>query len=264
MFHTGYCGSTLLCRCLQALGGCLVLKEPEPLLALAFAREHLVHLDATEPEALLDVAVALCSRTHAREEMAIVKPSAQCNTLMPALLDRSDDPSGLFLYSTLESYLCQVLKRADRRALARNRARLLVPEAQRLGPIGTVAAGSLSDARSAAFVWLVRIASYARWHARGELDGVRSLDGDAFIAEPRRTLAAVARRFGLDTTETAIERALEVELRRHAKQVEVPFGARQRAEEMAEVRVRHRDEIRDAVGWIAPFGLPALPLPGAL
>jgi hypothetical protein len=41
IFHMGHCGSTLVSRLLGELPGCFAIREPMPLLALAYARREL-------------------------------------------------------------------------------------------------------------------------------------------------------------------------------------------------------------------------------
>lgn len=191
IFHTAYCCSTLLARCLEAMG-CFVLKEPPPLLELAFAHDHLVALDPEEPRAWLALVVDLMARTYAPQPV-VVKCGALANVLAESLLDACRDARAVFLYGGLAHHLSQVLKDPERRKLARHRRALLVPRARSLG---IEAGGDLSDAQAAAFVWLTRMRDHER-AAKRLGDRILAVEGTRIADDPGGTMAAIASHFGI-------------------------------------------------------------------
>jgi len=260
VFHTAYCCSTLLTRCLEMLDACLVLREPEPLLTLAFAKEHLVILGAVERQACLELLTALLARTFHPDQVSVVKPSAQCNTLLADLLTISPSSRAVFLYSDLETHLYQVLKSAERRALARNRAELVMPEARRLAMFTPPLVGQMTDAEAAAFVWTVRVCNYQKLAAGGLSPQLRSLNCAAFLTDPQGSLRQLNRDFALGHSDDEIGTIVNSQvMQSHSKQVPENFNAQARAACLTELRRNHSVEAREGLLWAerhCPVQLP--------
>lgn len=83
IFHTGFCGSTLLSRILQDPPRIMSLREPQALLDLA----HAAHHDANGAVAhALAVVLDLLARPWRPGGRCLIKPSNHCNNLMLDIL----------------------------------------------------------------------------------------------------------------------------------------------------------------------------------
>src|SRR3569623_1173442 len=152
VFHTAFCGSTLLSRTLDALGA-FVLKEPQVLGALCGIRRSIVPssqrwLDRlTAPlkrgisrvsgsgtmrslkwnRAVQAAVLELLARPFHGHEPVVVKMNDDCNELMSELTPRT----GIFLHGTLTEFLTAVLKFPDRREWMRRRFGCYEPASRR-------------------------------------------------------------------------------------------------------------------------------------
>lgn len=223
-------------------------------------------LPAGEP-AIMDLALALTSRSYGASEHAVIKLTDSCTSLLPTLLGRYRDSKMLLLYSDLESFLVAMLRSPERREYARNmltRARMDL-SAVGMGRIWTDE--PLNDGRAVGMIWLSLMYPFLRL-LLSATQKVRSLRSDAFFSAPLQTLISLDRFFGLDIGESRLQAHLDTGvLLQHAKDAANPFDVEQRKASQEAAAVRFGNEIADAVQWVttitADAPIPA-PLPGAL
>jgi len=270
--HTALCGSTLLCRCLDLPGLCLPYKEPgllhnlSGIWQLGLQQKLQASLPAAPP-AIMDLALALTSRSYGASEQAVIKLTDSCTSLLPTLLGHYRDTRMLLLYSDLESFLVAMLRSPERRAYARNmltRARMDL-SAVGMGRLWTDE--PLGDGRAVSLIWLSLMYPFLRLLLSAPRQ-VRSLRADAFFSSPLQTLVSLDRFFGLDIGEERLRDHLATGvLLRHAKAADDPFDVGQRKASQEAAASQFGDEIADAVQWVttitADAPVPA-PLPGAL
>jgi hypothetical protein len=189
IFHVAHCGSTLLARALDELGGGLVLREPLALRQLALQAD----------QALLPAVIALLSRRYPGEGDSLVKANVPVNFMLPAIAAVQPQAPAVLLWSRLGDYLAAVLRSDNHRSWVRNVTALLAPQ---LGPLD----GS-SDAERAAALW---IAQHRRFAELLDLMGnARPLEAERFFADPAAALAGSARLLGISASAAQIERLIE-------------------------------------------------------
>lgn len=248
IFHSAFCGSTLLTRALSRPYMAMGLSEPVLLNDLVGFRRR-----GAEPRALArlaDLSTRLLARPFGPDEAIIVKPSNVVNPLAELLLALRPVANAVFLYAPLETFLVSVV----RKGLA---CRLWVRELL-AGYLreGFVALGFKpedhflhSDLQVAAVGWLAQHAHFQRLANRFGPDRIRSLDADLLNAKPAEALAAAAAHFGLSLSEAEIVEIVSgPTFTRHSKFGQ-SFTPENRAEEYASARVAHRDEIDRVVDW---------------
>ena len=282
--HTALCGSTLLCRCLDLPGLCLPYREPALLHNLSgiwqLGLQHKLQarLPAAQPS-IMDLAVALNSRSYSPAERPVIKLTDSCTSLLPTLLAHYRDSRMLLLYSDLESFLVAMLRSPERREYARNmltRARLdlsavgmaqIWPDERTGEPPGELPGQLLSDGRAVALIWLSLMYPFLRL-LLSVPQNVRSLRSDVFFAAPLQTLDSLDRFFALDIGEDRLQAHLDTGvLSQHAKDAANPFDIEQRKARDAHAASRFGEEIADAVQWVETITVDApipAPLPGAL
>ena len=108
IFHTAFCGSTLLVRVLDAARVASGLVEPAILLNLHF-RLSLSHDEAEQ--ARLRVSLKLLGRPLKAAEAVVAKPSCMANPIAPLMLQNSPSSRAVLLSSDLRTFLLAVAKR---------------------------------------------------------------------------------------------------------------------------------------------------------
>lgn len=186
IFHVAHCGSTLLARALDELGGGLVLREPSALRQLALQHDR----------PLLPAVLAMLSRRYPGDGPSLVKANVPVNFMLDAIAASDPVAPTILLWSRLDHYLTAVLRSDSHRGWVRGVTDLL---AAHLGPLG-----GLCDAERAAALW---IAQHRRFAALLDLMGhARPLEAERFFAEPAASLARAADLFGLGDCDARIAR----------------------------------------------------------
>ncbi|MFQ5571889.1 MAG: hypothetical protein ACE5G0_19595 [Rhodothermales bacterium] len=251
IFHTAFCGSTLLSRCLDRPGVCLAYKEPFMIHQLSTAIRRARDVEkAKQKTPLMDVALALLGRTFSPSEIPVIKPTDSCINVARELLTEHPASAGLLLYGALESFLVSMLKRPKRRRYMRDVSWRARKDLDTWGKLPGIHPGTLPDAQAAGFVWLGLMIPYLDLLADERLQ-VRSLEASVFYEHPGRTLEAVSDLFGLALTKEDIQRALEGVFHRNSKLPHKAFDKAAYTEEQERLVNKLADEIQDGVAWVA-------------
>ena len=250
IFHTAFCGSTLLSRCLDRPGVCLAYREPRLIHQLSAVKRQNPTPEVPRPTPLLDVALALFARTYSASEVPLIKPTDSCINLAREVLTSHPASAGLLLYAPLEAFLLSMLKNRDRRRYLRRMIRRARHDLDAYGRLPGLDAEPLPDARVAAFVWIGLMVPYLDLLADEDLR-VRSLEASVFYQHPEATLEAAARFFGLGLTPEDITAARHGIFTRHAKAPDRAFD--KQAYDAAHQHLAYllADEIRDGLAWAA-------------
>lgn len=248
IFHSAFCGSTLLTRALDRRGIAMGLSEPVILNDIVGFRRR-----GAEPHAVAraaDAATRLLARPFSAGEAVIVKPSNVVNPLAELLLALRPQARAIFLYAPLETFLISVARKG---LPCRLWVRELLEGYLREGYIALGFAPEnyfrQSDLQVAAVGWLAQHAYFQRLTAKIGPERLRSLDADRMTAEPGRAIGAAARHFGLAIDEAAIaEIAAGPAFTRHSKSGEA-FTPDQRERDYAAARAAYGDEIDMVLAW---------------
>ena len=196
LFHSGFCCSTLICRCLDKPRNALALKEPQILIDVSSAQRQ-SGVDDAFGKSFDQIASAL-SAPFLENERTIIKPSNGANNLLDPVLTRIPDAPVLTLYSDLRSFLISILKRGQTGAQF---VRMLADHPW--GDMPTFArlfadnAAKLTDLKVAAMVWHLQISAFAA-AATVYPTRVRTLDSAVFQRDPAAALNAIDQFFELD------------------------------------------------------------------
>ena len=262
VFHTAFCGSTLLARALEALGAGAALKEPGLLTNLVY---HLPRWNDGGSRQRIDLAVALLARPVESAPATIVKPSCFASSLAPALLGARPESRAIFLSSSLEDFLAAVAKRSIR---GRAWARRAFADATRHMPFDFNFAPSelleLTDLQIAGLTWLMRTHFLRRTAASLGQHRILELQFDELAEAPQSTLLRAANFLGTPCSEERVRDALASPVFGvHAKQDGQAFTMTDRERELSEIRAAHREELETVAGWVravaAGFGLECPP-----
>jgi hypothetical protein len=266
IFHSAFCGSTLLARALDHSGRSLALKEPNILLDLANARR--VHPAYRSDEAFrrhAEIVFRLVERRRAPEERIVVKPTNLALPLAPVVMARGSPV--LFLYGTLREFLLSILKKGEEgRAFGRKMFNIFALDRTPLGAIEPRQAMSFTDLQAAALVWRHQIEEFTALIAAAPR--AASLDYASFVGSPAAYLCAASDFLGLDLPHAALHEAANGPVfKADAKFAGKPFTAQTRHAANVDLESRHSAELTMITGWAEKSRLArdiALPLPKAL
>ncbi|WEK41848.1 MAG: hypothetical protein P0Y64_10550 [Candidatus Sphingomonas colombiensis] len=232
IFHIAHCGSTLLARALDFLGGNLVLREPLALRQLALAP------DPTR----LALTTAMLGKRYRPESATLIKANVPVNFLLPALAQHSVAPMrAIMLFATLEDYLLAILRSDNHRDWVK---RITSQLDAHLGNLG-----ELSVAERAAALWHGQMKAFES--ALAASPNARTLDAESFFNDPLPTLTAGARHLEIDaTTETLREVVSGPLFSSYSKQPSVPFDNEARLARRDALVATLAPEIAAARAWV--------------
>lgn len=249
LFHSAFCGSTLLTRALAEPGTAMGLSEPVILNDVVGMR-----LRGAPPAAVAraaDLALRLLARPFAAGEGVVVKPSNLLNPFAELLLALAPDARALFLYAPLETFLVSVVRKG---LPCRLWVRELMAGYLREGIIEPLGMGPedvfrQSDLQVAAAGWLAQHRLFAKLAHKLGSARLCTLTSEQLTGDPARVIAAAAAHYGLVLEPAAIARiASGPAFSRHSKSG-AAFTPDQRAREYAEAKGAHAEEIDMVCAW---------------
>ncbi|MFL6843256.1 MAG: hypothetical protein ACJ8ER_00050 [Allosphingosinicella sp.] len=245
IFHVAHCGSTLLARALDRPDANLVLREPLALRQLAF--------DADRER--LALVTAMVSKRYDEALPTIVKANVPVNFLLGDLVAVDPEARAIFLHLGLRDYLLAILRNERHRDWLRN------VTAQLAAHLGDLSA--LSDAERAAALWLAQMRAFAS--AAERMPKARSLDAEAFFAEPARVLKLAADHLQVRMSAAEAEGLAGGPLfATYSKNPELPFDNEARLARRAELEAPLEPELDQARRWIDERSNEAEPTDAAL
>lgn len=209
IFHTAFCGSTLLARCLGALQACMSLREPYTLAQLAWAKRNPAQNSLGEHgfDELLSFVISLLNRTHEASQSTVIKQNSCCSNLIRECLAYDRGSKALFLYVDLKGFLASSLKTQDRRDWVNETFHDFLSDLEPLARAAGAATQGLSIAEKAAAIWLTQMSYLARSYEPAESLRIAALDCEDLMNEPADTLARVCEFLGLPASRDELLRA---------------------------------------------------------
>ena len=266
LFHSAFCGSTMLVRALDRPGMAMGLSEPLTLNDVVGFRWRGAAPAAVARTA--DGALRLLARPYGADEAVVVKPSNLVNPLADLLMALQPHAKAVFLHVPLETFLISVVRKGLH-------CRLWVRELlagylrQGYADLGYSAQDYFgqSDLQVAAAGWLAQHRHFAQLAQKHGAARIATLDSDRMLARPAASIAAVTAHYGLACDGAAVAEIVSgPAFSRHSKSG-AGFSADQRAREYAATRAAYGDEIDMVLAWaekVAEVNDIPLELPNAL
>ena len=246
IFHTAFCGSTLMAQALEAMFRCLPLREPEVLGNVQYYLQ-MPGVAAEQKQAWFDRVLRLLSRRYEAQQGVVVKANDFANPVMGELLRWDHDVPLLFMYTPLDQFVAGCLKAESRREWIHGRyqsiktnvpALLNMPEA--LEP-ETTAYGEM-----AAIYWSYNIALLlqAREHDATHL---RTLDFNRMLEQPLAAVQACGQLLGLQPlagvdTQVEIDKLFGV----YSKNSKFNYSPQQRSADIERVLADNKQHLEAA------------------
>lgn len=248
VFHTAFCGSTLLAEALEAGGAAAALKEPAILLNLHHRFSRCAN--ASEHDRL-DLILKLLSRPFHGSKTVVVKPSCFVNPLIPFIMRDAPDAKAVLLHSDLRTFLFAVAKRG---IAGRSWARQAFASSLNNIPteLGFASEDLLSqtDLQVAGLAWLMRRAFFDRVSAEFGAARMLQVQSEGLYQEPADTLENVGWFLQLPDPQTIYPIAATTDVfRTHSKDGRA-FGPDDRVKELESLRATHGDEVEPVARWV--------------
>ncbi len=248
IFHSAFCGSTLLARALDLPGRSLALKEPNILLDLINARRAHRAFQA-EPvfRRHADIILGLLERRRTADERILVKPTNLALPLAPLVIARGSPV--LFLYGSLREFLLSLLKKGEEgRSFARKLYNVFAMDKTALGAIEPRQAVSMTDLQAATLVWRHQLEAFDALLAA--TTAAASLDYATFIASPATMLSAASEALQLGLPAETLTAAVDGPIfRTDAKASDKPFTAQSRADANRSLEAHYAADLAAIIGW---------------
>jgi len=246
IFHSAYCGSTLVANAYDRPGTSFALKEPTYLNDMVGWR-----LRGGEPQRIGEVmadGLRLLARPFQTGEIGIIKPSNVVNGLARAMITMRPEAGVLLLYAPLKQFLGSI---AAKGLWGRLWVRDLLSKYLQEGfvDLGFTPQDYFlqSDLQVAAIGWLAQHKLFSAL-ATSWPDRVRTIDTPRLLADPMRSLEALDRLFGVAGDTEARETVIDSVFSRHSK-FGTDFSTTERASDQRSAAELHGDEIEKVAIW---------------
>ncbi|HET9482557.1 MAG TPA: hypothetical protein VFO79_01260, partial [Xanthomonadales bacterium] len=179
LFHTAFCGSTLLARALHAPPGAVALKEPVVLTTLT----RLSLSGSARLDELLRRTLALLGRPWAPGGAVLVKPTNLVNRLMPRILAQAPQARAVLLYASLREFLLSCFKKLPQAEVAvRWMAQVLIRDTQLQRRLGLRGDESYNLVEACVLTYYAQLEMYADALEADRGDRLRTLDMREMLA----------------------------------------------------------------------------------
>lgn len=249
IFHSAFCGSTLLSRYLALSGSVFAYREPTAFSELAKNKI----MSFSEPEAkdrwlrAFKVITSLFSRTVNPDDSVIIKHHDGCNNLIDECSNDSNYGPCTFLYSNLESFLLSCLK-SDRR-VEWARGRLKYELTKQSNNFSHVDINDLDVPKIIACLWTRQMHTLSNALRNKKL---LPINCQSLYNSPKNTIKRVASHLGLSLKDNDIERSINQLRGKHSKNNTL-YTLAENKEINERLSKKLSGEINDGVNWSRRF-----------
>ncbi|NNC99947.1 MAG: hypothetical protein HKN85_07185 [Gammaproteobacteria bacterium] len=253
VFHTAFCCSTLLARCLD-LNGCSVsMKEPAVLMALANYQRtgHELLADGGQADSIYRLVALLLFRPFGEDQTVVVKPTNTVNNIICQLMATHPESRALLLHSDLKSFLLSILKKGEQgRGFVRQLFNIFVldsPEAQQLQANKLL---RMTDLQIAALTWHLQLEHFISAQQYTDATRMKSLHCDRLLANSEHTLKEVVSHLAMTKLIKHHQRMIKnAPLQRNAKTPDDFFTAEDRKNEYDQIGIQFADSLDVIIPW---------------
>ncbi len=264
IFHSAFCCSTLIARCLDIEGAAKVLKEPQTLIQLA----DLKRAAGPDYKRHLRLILGLYARPAKAGERVLIKPGNIANNLIGECLESGHAGNVILLYSNLETFLKSIIKKGLWGHIFARKLFLTIRHEAPFSPeLDANPLVELADLQVAALAWYAQISVFQDILARYPADRVKSLDCEVFLNAREATLLRAADFLGISAEKQQIQAILGGSVgQSHAKEGGIPFSPEARQAENEAIEKTFGEQLGMVTAWAGevarPFNFPAtLPNP---
>ncbi|MGH8105433.1 MAG: hypothetical protein ACREO1_11645 [Arenimonas sp.] len=258
LFHTAFCGSTLLAQALDNPPMAVSLREPSALLSISHASLR-TPIDSLRPS--LKTTLNLLGRPWADSGKTLIKPTNQVNRLLPEILKQGPHRA-ILLYSSLDEFIiscCKKLPAADTQI--RWMAQHLLHGTRLQQELGVPTDYKFHFLESCVITWYAQMEWYAFALQNDRHGDVCSLDMNVLMASPEKVVTACANFLQFDTPQAAIAERVGLVFSRNSKDAGVQYSPELRAKERQSKRAAYKRELEVATDWAREAIAPSAIMP---
>lgn len=272
IFHTAFCASTFLSRCLDVEGVSMGLREPQILLDAANAkrlkwRSQTTRLDFSH---LPKLALLLLRKHAAGAEKLVIKPINSVNNIITELLQITGQGKALMVYTDARNFLLSSLRKGEGgRHVTRAMFDLVRCDFEHLSNLSLSAMLHMTDLNIILTLWRLQIEQaegVLRQYAPTNM--MASLYGEKLIRHPLESLNAANRFLGLGIPGERIEEIVISDRRfADAKSDGQRFSLEKRQETYRKLEEFYGADLDNGLNWMVrrnPGTQPVPVLSGAL
>jgi len=258
IFHSAFCGSTLLARVMDIDGKSFVLKEPSILAQLAdikIARREL-YLDSQRWSQFLAFVLSQLNIPWSEDESNLIKPSNWVNSELRDLVTFGGDSKLVLLSQSPIQFLTAVFRSGGERIQYvysfLSQIRSIFPEFHSM--IDEVENGSVDTVNMFSRLMIISYAIQARAfnQAKEFLDqrDQVSCTYDDLMRDPVNAIFKIADTFELDLTQLEIERSIVRHYHKHSKVRDRSFSQDEMNSVDKEVLLHYQRNFDSAIEWL--------------
>lgn len=255
IFHTAFCSSTFLSRCLDVDGATVALREPQLLLDAANAKRlgwqsRSMRLDYRDLPALF---LRLLQKHATAQERLIIKPINSVNNIVAELLQASGASRALMLYTDASNFILSTLGKAEGgKQTVRSMFDLIRCDFPHLSNLQLTHAIHMTDLRIIMTLWRLQVEQAESLLRQFAADNrMASLYGERLIREPLASLSSANAFLELGLSAEQIEAIVNSDTcSADAKNPQQRFSAEKRERRYQELETFVGDDLRDGLQWL--------------
>jgi hypothetical protein len=253
VFHTAFCCSTLVARCLDLEQANVSLKEPAVLMELANYQRigHPVLANPTQARAIYTLVTKLLFRQFGLGQSVLVKPTNTVNNIILAMMATDPRSKALLLHSDLESFLISILKKGEQgRGFVRQLFTILLIDSAEARQLDSTRLLRMTDSQIAAITWHLQLETFFDVFKQYDSSRVRSLHCDRLLDDPRSILNGIIDFFEFKLLDQNFTRLMEhAPLKSNAKTPGQKFDADSRKQDYTNARRQFTDTLEVIIPW---------------
>jgi len=242
IFHTAFCGSTLMSNALDAIYQCLPIREPEALSNLQ------VYLRSHAPEPLKAIwfqrIFNLLGRRYEDDQIAVIKANDYGNGLIRDTQMRRPDTPVLLMYTPLADFFAGCVKAANRKVWIKDRYRAIAGVAsEKLSKLSTANIDENSIGQVTGVYWSYNMALYMTALEK-DSSNIKSLNFNTMLKAPLDAVMACGELFSLEQ-QKGIEPADEMKwlLGVYSKDATYEYSPRKRRDDLQQLLIDNAEEM---------------------
>jgi hypothetical protein len=255
IFHTAYCASTFLSRCLDVEGSSVSLREPQLLLDAANAKRMQWQSKTTKLDHrhFPTLALALLQKHATASEKLVIKPVNSVNNIIPELLQLASPARSLMLYTDARNFVLSTLKKGEGgKQTIRSMFDLLRCDFPHLSNLQLTHAIHMTDLRISMTLWRLQLeqaeAALQQFAPGNEM---ASLYGEELIERPLEVLKATNKLLDLGFAQERLEAIVASDERfNDAKNAGEKFSKTKRAATYEKLEQFYGADLDDGLEWL--------------
>ena len=255
LFHTAFCASTFLSRCLDVEGVTVCLREPQILLDAANAKRIQWRSSSTDLDYrnLPELALSLLQKHALEGETLIIKPINCVNNILPELMTLTGSPGSLLLYTDARSFVLSTLRKGEGgKQTVRSMFDLVRCDFAHLNNLQLTHALHMTDLRIAMTLWRLQIEQARTAISPFVADNtMATLYGEQVIDQLEKVLTAANDFMQLGISANQIEAIASGEARfRDAKNQDATFSKQKREAQYSRLIDYLGNDLQDGLQWL--------------